>query len=100
MDAVGPETFTFNELVAMLARAVGSKSWIVHVSPSVELFLAQLFGTLTGDVTLTRDEILGLMADLLVSHSRPTAATRLSEWLACNADELGLRYSSEIARRR
>jgi NADH dehydrogenase len=99
MDAVGPETFTFNELVAMLALVVTSKPWIVHVSPSVELFLAKLFGTLTRDVTLTRDEIRGLMADLLVSHSRPTAATRLSKWLARNAAELGLRYSSETARR-
>jgi len=96
IDAVGPETFTFNELVALLARTVASKAWFVHVSPSVQLILAWLFSRLTGDVTLTRDEIRGLMGDLLVSKSAPTATTRLSEWLARNADVIGTRYRSEL----
>ncbi|MBV8056729.1 MAG: NAD(P)H-binding protein [Deltaproteobacteria bacterium] len=96
IDAVGPETFTFNELVALLARTVASKAWIVHVSPSVELILARIFSRLTGDVTLTRDEINGLMQDLLVSTNAPTAATRLSEWLARNADTIGTHYRSEV----
>jgi hypothetical protein len=51
-------------------------------------------------VTLTRDEVKGLMADLLVSHDRPTAPDRLSVWVHQNAAELGVRYASEIARRR
>ncbi len=99
MDAVGPEIFTFNELVALLARTVASRARVVRVSPSVELFLAKLLSRLTGDVTLTRDEIRGLMADLLVSHSAPTAPTRLSEWLARNATNIGTRYNSELSRR-
>jgi uncharacterized protein YbjT (DUF2867 family) len=99
IDAVGPEIFTFDELVALLARTVGSKAWIVHVSPSVELILARIFSRLTGDVTLTRDEIKGLMQDLLVSNSVPTATTRLSEWLARNADMIGTCYRSEVSLR-
>src|SRR5712691_6821595 len=99
IDAVGPEIFTFNELVALLARTVASKAWFVHVSPSVELILAWLFSRLTGDVTLTRDEIRGLMGDLLVSKNAPTATTRLSEWLARNADVIGTRYRSEVSLR-
>ena len=99
IDAVGPEIFTFNELVALLARTVASKAWIVHVSPSVELVLARIFSRLMGDVTLTRDEIRGLMGDLLVSKNAPTATTRLSEWLARNADMIGTRYRSEVSLR-
>jgi len=99
IDAVGPEILTFNELVALLARTVASKTRIVHVSPSVELILASIFSRLTGDVTLTRDEIRGLMQDLLVSKNAPTATTRLSEWLACNADTIGNRYRSEVSLR-
>jgi len=99
IDAVGPEIFTFNELVALLARTVASKAWFVHVSPSVELILARVFSRLTADVTLTRDEIRGLMGDLLVSKSAPTATTRLSEWLARNADVIGTRYRSEVSLR-
>jgi uncharacterized protein YbjT (DUF2867 family) len=99
MDAVGPERFTFNELVALLSRTVASKSWIFHVSPLVELYFAKLFGLLTGDVTLTYDEIRGLMADLLVSQHPPTAPTRLSEWLARNFTVIGTCYRSELSRR-
>jgi uncharacterized protein YbjT (DUF2867 family) len=99
LDAVGPEIFTFNELVALLAHTVASKAWIIHVSPSIELVLARVFSRLTGDVTLTRDEIRGLMADLLVSHSAPTASTALSEWLARNASTIGTSYRSEVALR-
>jgi len=99
IDAVGPEIFTFNELVAEIARSVGSKARIVHVSPSIALFLAKLFSTVTRDVTLTRDEIRGLTADLLVSHGPPTAPTRFSEWLVRNASEIGASYRSEMSRR-
>lgn len=99
IDAVGPESFTFNDLVALLARTVASNSRIIHVGPSVQLLLARIFSRLTGDVTLTRDEIRGLMSDLLVSKCAPTAKTRLSDWLADNADTIGLRYRSELSLR-
>jgi uncharacterized protein YbjT (DUF2867 family) len=99
IDAVGPENFSFNELVALLARTVGSKSRIIHVSPSIELYAARVFSIITRDVTLTRDEIRGLMADLLVSHGPPTAPTRFSEWLTRNSAEIGAKYSSELLRR-
>jgi uncharacterized protein YbjT (DUF2867 family) len=99
IDAVGPESFTFNDLVALLARTVASNSRIIHVGPSVQLMLARIFSSLTGDVTLTRDEIRGLMSDLLVSESASTANTRLSEWLAAHAGSIGLRYRSELSLR-
>jgi NADH dehydrogenase len=97
--AVGPEVFRFNELVDLIARIVGSRARIVHVSPQLALFLASLVGRITHDMTLTRDEIRGLMADLLVSDSPPTAPTRLSEWLQTNRATIGTSYASELARR-
>jgi NADH dehydrogenase len=50
------------------------------------------------DVVLTRDEVEGLMENLLVSKNPPTGKTRLSDWLNKNADSIGIRYSSELAR--
>jgi uncharacterized protein YbjT (DUF2867 family) len=99
IDAVGPEILTFNEVVALLARTVRSRARIVHVSPAVELVLARAFSRLTGDVTLTRDEIRGLMQELLISNGVPTATTRLSEWLAGNAGTMGTSYRSEMSLR-
>ncbi len=99
IDAAGPEVFTFDELVDLLARTVASKARIIHVNPSVQLILARMFGLLKRDVTLTRDEIRGLMSDLLVARSQPTAATRLTEWLAGHANLIGVRYRSELSQR-
>src|ERR1700730_2667170 len=98
LDAVGPEIFTFDELVRMLASAVRRKPRIVHVDPWIALAFTQMLGLLVRDVTLTRDEIRGLMANLLVTDSPPNAATRFSEWLASNVDKIGIAYASELAR--
>jgi uncharacterized protein YbjT (DUF2867 family) len=100
IDAVGPETYTFNSLVAMLKSAVGSKALIFHIPPAVMWLAADVIGKITGDVMLTRDEVAGLMGDLLVSHAPPTAAGRLSEWVHQHSADLGQRYASEVARRR
>ncbi|HLW69932.1 MAG TPA: NAD(P)H-binding protein [Candidatus Binataceae bacterium] len=99
IDAVGPETYTFNELIRLLGRTIGRPVRLLHVSPGIALFFASIIGRLMGDVTLTRDEVIGLSDDLLVSHSAPTAPARLSEWLARNALTLGVHYASELARR-
>jgi NADH dehydrogenase len=97
-DAVGPENYTFNEMVLLIARAIGSRARMIHLSPRLALLLSKLIGRLVSDVILTRDEVRGLMAGLLVSKSPPTGWTRLSEWLADNAGQVGTRYSSELGR--
>jgi len=99
LEAVGPEIFTFNELVDLMKRAVGSTARIIHVAPLMALPMANLIGKFMGDRMLTRDEMLGLMANLLVSRGSPIAPTRFSEWLARNADQIGRTYASELARR-
>jgi uncharacterized protein YbjT (DUF2867 family) len=97
-DVVGPEIFTFNQLVALIAAKIGRRPWIVHLPPAITLPLARMIGWWMKDVTLTRQEYDGLSADLLVSHSAPTGPTRLSDWLTHYADQLGRRYASELAR--
>ena len=98
IDAVGPEVFTFDELVRLIARAVGSRARIVRVRPWLALVTARLIGWAVRDVLLTRDELVGLMANLLVSTQSPTGSTRFTDWLAAHADQLGRAYASELAR--
>lgn len=98
VDAAGPEVFTFNELVALIRRAVGSHALIVHLPPSAVSAAARLLGFALRDVVLTRDEIRELSESLLVSAGRPTRPTRFSEWLESRADALGRRWASELAR--
>jgi NADH dehydrogenase len=48
---------------------------------------------------ITREEIKGLMADLLYVDSPPAGTTRLTDWIREHADLLGRNYTSELARR-
>ncbi len=90
--------YTFEEVVRLIARAVGSRARIVHLSPAVAMGVLGLLGRLIRDVILTRDELKGLMADPLVSADQPTGKSRFSDWLPRYATNLGVRYANELER--
>jgi NADH dehydrogenase len=73
---------------------------VVSVPPAMGLLVGWLIGKLVGDVVITRDEIGGLMADLLHVDSPPAGNTKLTDWAKKHSLTLGLRYTSELARRR
>ena len=98
IDAVGPEIYTFNEMVRLIADKIHSKAKIVHLNPELALFFSRLVGYIVNDVVLTRDEVYGLMSNLLVSEKPPTGHMRLSDWLTCNAGSIGTTYASELSR--
>ena len=100
VDAIGPETFTFRRLVEEVGRIIGKPRPILSVHPAFAHFVASIIGRVVNDVFLTREEIDGLMADLLFTSSQPTGETKLTDWARENAHSLGARYSSELARRR
>jgi NADH dehydrogenase len=98
LDAVGPEVFTFEDLARRIAAAICARPKFIHVSPRAALQMLRFVGPIVGDVVLTREEIAGLMADLLVSKQPATGRTWLSAWLAESASVLGTRYASELQR--
>ena len=98
IDATGPETFTFEGLIRLIATKVGSSARLIHVRPWLALFLSRLTGYVVRDVVLTRDEIEGLMANLLISEGPPMGQTRLSDWLEQNMGLIGVSYASELSR--
>ncbi len=98
VDAVGPEIYTFDELVRLIADKIQTKAKIIHLRPGPALFLSRLVGYLVNDVVVTRDEVRGLMSNLLVSEDPPAGRTPLSDWLGQNAANVGARYASELDR--
>ena len=98
IDAVGSEILTFDELIKLIASKINSRARIIHVGPWLALFLARLIGYAVRDVVTTKDEVWGLMSNLLVSESPPTGQTRLTEWLEQNADRVGAGYTSDLQR--
>jgi len=100
INAIGPETFSYRELVATIGRLVGKRRPIVSVPPWLGYAVGWMLGWFVGDVVVTKDEIEGLMADLLYVDAPPAGSTVLSEWVRQHADTLGRRYASELARRK
>jgi NADH dehydrogenase len=100
IDAIGPETFTYRELVAEIGRIIGKKRPLLSIPPALGYIVGSLVGRIVDDVIVTREEIAGLMADLLYVDSPPAGDMRLTEWAARHKDTLGLHYTSELARRR
>jgi len=100
VDAIGPETFTYRGLVEAIASAIGVRRPVVSVPPAVGYRVGRLIGALMSDVTITREEISGLMAGLLCTASPPVGTTKLTEWARDHGSTLGVRYASELARRR
>jgi NADH dehydrogenase len=98
IDAAGPETFEYRELVARIRSAVGSRSIVVPMPGFVVLAAAKLLGLLVRDVVLTGDEIRELTSSLLTSSEPARGEIRLSDWLREHASVLGRRWSSELAR--
>ncbi|MBU2601123.1 MAG: NAD(P)H-binding protein [Actinobacteria bacterium] len=98
IDATGPETYTFKDLVKEIGHAVGRSPRIVSIPSGAMWALGWVLGRTVGDVTLTRDEITGLSASLLATESPPAGTTSLRRWLRENADTVGRHYASEIAR--
>ena len=99
IEAIGPETFTYRELVATVGRTLGVQRPIVSVPPAVGYWCCRLVGLLVRDVVITREEIRGLMEGRLYVDAPALGATKLTDWIERHKDMLGRRYTSEMARR-
>jgi len=98
LDAVGPETLGFEELVRLVRGAVGSRARVIPVPPWLLLAASRALRPVVGDVVLTADEIAGLRANLLVSKGPVTGSTRFTEWLGRHAGDLGRTWACELER--
>jgi NADH dehydrogenase len=98
IDAVGPDIFTFKQMVKLIAEKIGVKRPLIPFPPRLALLAAQFLSLFVGDVLLTPEEVDGLMAGLLVSKDPPLGRTRLADWLEANKDKVGAKYASEIQR--
>lgn len=97
-DAVGPEGYTFVELVRQIAVQLGQRIRLVHLPMAASYLATVVTGWFVGDVVLTWEEYKGLMDNLLAPDGPSSGETCLSRWLAENRDHIGNQYASEMAR--
>jgi len=98
IDAIGPDTFTFHELVTLIAAKIGRSPILLKVPPSLGIFAGRIISLFLRDVLLTRNELKGLMAEMLTSEQAPNGTTKFADWLESNKATIGSSYSSEIGR--
>ncbi len=98
VDAAGPEVLTYAELVHSIAIAVERSPRIVHVPATLTILAGAVVGRYVKDVILTRQELQGLMDELLVSSEPPRGKDRIDDWLLRNGEQLGRAYASELDR--
>ncbi len=98
IDAVGPDIFTFKEMVELIGEKIGAKRPLIPFPPRLTLLAAQFISLFVKDVVLTPEEVDGLMAGLLVSKDPPLGRIHLADWLEENRYRVGTEYASEIRR--
>jgi uncharacterized protein YbjT (DUF2867 family) len=100
IDAIGPETFTYRGLVEEIGKIIGKPRPVIPVPRDLGYLFGRIVGRAVGDITITHNEIEGLMAGLLYTDSPAAGKTRLTKWAREHASTIGLHYANELARRR
>lgn len=100
LNAIGPETFTYRELVESIGGLIGAPRRLISIPPAAGYWVSRLIDLFVDDVIITREEIEGLMADLLYVDAPPAGKTKLTDWIRQHTATLGKSYTSELARRR
>jgi NADH dehydrogenase len=98
VDAVGPESVTFRDMVLAIKAATGSHAAVVPAPGWLIPPVARVLGLVLRDVLLTGEEYRA-MAEGLADSSAPAAGeTVLSDWIAKHGADLGRTYANELVR--
>ncbi len=99
LNAIGPETFEFRELVHCIRDALNESTQIMPFPKIFVYLLTRIGNGIMGDYILTWDEIEALNQNLLFVNDSPLGKTKFSDWIVENANRMGNRYSNELLRR-
>jgi uncharacterized protein YbjT (DUF2867 family) len=98
VDAVGPETMTFAELLRHIRTNVGARTLIAPVPGALFPAITWTLGLALRDTLLTREEYLAMADGMADSDAPTTGRVRLSDWITENRDTLGRTYAHELRR--
>ncbi len=98
VDAVGPQSLTFREMVDAIRRAVGSRAVLLPVPGALIPVLAGALSVPLRDTLLTADEYGAMAAGLADSDAPATGQIVFTDWLGEHGADLGRRYANELDR--
>jgi NADH dehydrogenase len=98
IDAAGPDIMTFREYLLLLQDACGLRRWMPRVPSWLTLLMLKPIEFLLRDIVLTKEELMGLQQELLVSERTPLGTSSVKEWLMQNGHSLGRAYVNDLRR--
>jgi uncharacterized protein YbjT (DUF2867 family) len=98
VDAVGPESLTFRELVDTVRTATGSHAVVLSVPGPLLIAASRALSLVLRDTLLTSEEYHAMADGLADSDAPATGHIRLTDWITEHAGELGQRYANELDR--
>jgi uncharacterized protein YbjT (DUF2867 family) len=98
VDAVGPQSLAFRDMVTAIRAAVGSRAVLLPVPGRLVPPLSAVLGTMLRDVLLTAEEYQAMAAGMADSDAPSTGQTVLTDWVAAHGADLGRRYANELNR--
>jgi NADH dehydrogenase len=98
VDAVGPQSLTFRELVDAVRAAVSSHALVVPIPGPALTGLSRALSVALRDTLLTADEYQAMVDGLADSDAPSTGTIVLTDWINEHRTELGRRYANELDR--
>jgi NADH dehydrogenase len=98
VDAVGPQSLTFRELVDAVRTAVTSRAVVVPVPGPLLVGLSRALSLALHDTLLTAEEYRAMADGLADSDAPASGGIVLTDWVAEHGAELGRRYANELDR--
>ena len=98
VDAVGPESAAFRDMVLAIRAATGSRAIVLPAPGWLVPPLSKALGAALHDVLLTSDEYYAMAEGLADSDAPATGETLLTNWIARHGAELGHAYANELVR--
>jgi NADH dehydrogenase len=98
VDAVGPQTVTFRELVDAVRAAVGSRAVVVPIPGWLLPIASRTLSVILRDTLLTADEYHAMADGLADSNAPATGSIAITDWIAEHGSELGRTYANELDR--
>jgi uncharacterized protein YbjT (DUF2867 family) len=98
VDAVGPQSLPFRQMVAEIRDAIGSRSVLVPVPGRAIPALAAALNLVLRDTLLTGAEYVSMAANRADSAAPATGSTIFTDWVHEHGDDLGRQYANELDR--
>jgi NADH dehydrogenase len=99
IDVAGPDILPFGDYVRLLAGSLGLRRRFITLPPAVMIAALWPLNLALRDTILTREELEGLRANLLVSRAPALGRASAIDWLRANAHAFGRRYVNDTITR-